>query len=141
LLAAFPDLDDDFPHLLSVGRFRASFSRPLTNAHLAIEGLDGVFAIPAKCVADLVDHRASANAIPTRIAGPAAFQIFDFALLTHDPGKCSHPGVILSGATTYFSFFLAGPPVSFNLAQCENTSAKKFSLSQILLMSYSPIQR
>ena len=57
-------------------------------------------------------------AVPTRIARPAAFQIFDFALLTHDPGKCSHPGVILSGATTYFSFFLAGPPVSFNLAQC-----------------------
>jgi hypothetical protein len=27
-------------------------------------------------------------------------------------------GVILSGATTFFSSFFAGPPVSFYLAQC-----------------------
>jgi hypothetical protein len=34
-----------------------------------------------------------------------------------DGGEAT-PGGILSGATTYFSFFLADPPVSFNLAQC-----------------------
>jgi hypothetical protein len=41
-----------------------------------------------------------------------------FALLTHDPGKCLHPGVIISGATTSFSLFFAALPVSFYLAQC-----------------------
>jgi hypothetical protein len=29
-----------------------------------------------------------------------------------------HLGVILSGVTTFFSTFFAGPPVSFYLAQC-----------------------
>jgi hypothetical protein len=28
-------------------------------------------------------------------------------------------GVIISGATTFLSYFFAGPPVSFYLAQCE----------------------
>jgi hypothetical protein len=29
-----------------------------------------------------------------------------------------HLGVIISGATTFLSYFFAGPPVSFYLAQC-----------------------
>jgi len=105
------------------------FNEPihLAKTHLAVEGFDGVLAIPAEGVADLVDHRVSAGAVSTRIANPAAFQIFDSALLTHDPGKCSHPGVILSGATTYLSFFLAGPPVSFNLAQCVREGCKELT--------------
>jgi hypothetical protein len=57
LLAAFPDPEEDFPHLFGVGGF-------------------------------------GADAVPTRTAHPAAFQLFDFALLTHDPGKCMFSGAI-----------------------------------------------
>jgi hypothetical protein len=48
LLAAPPNLDNDVLQLLGVGRLRPSFSRPLGQAHLAVEGFDRVFAIPAK---------------------------------------------------------------------------------------------
>jgi hypothetical protein len=39
-----------------------------------------------------------------------------------------HLGVIISGATTFLSYFFAGPPVSFYLAQCGFTSASAFLL-------------
>jgi len=77
-----------------------------------------VLAIPALNLAYLVNHRASPGTIPTRVARPAAFQIFVFALLAHDSGMCSHPGVILSGATTLYRLFPESLPVSFILAQC-----------------------
>ena len=118
LFAAFPDLDDDLFFLLGVDRFGAAFLSLLAEADFAVEGFDRMLAVPAEGVADLVDHRAPARTIATRVAGAAAFQIFCFAFLTHDPGKCPHPGVILSGAPTYLSIFTEAAPVSFNLAQC-----------------------
>jgi hypothetical protein len=40
-----------------------------------------------------------------------------------------HLGVILSGATTFLSFFFAGPPVSFILAQCARDFLLKLFLA------------
>jgi large subunit ribosomal protein L36 len=35
-----------------------------------------------------------------------------------------HLGVIISGATTFLSYFFAGPPVSFYLAQCAHEKTR-----------------
>ncbi len=86
LLAALPDLHNDLLLKLGVGRFRSSFPGPLPKTDLAVEGLDRALALPDQGVAELVNHRASSRTIPTRIARPAAFQIFDLALLSHDSG-------------------------------------------------------
>jgi hypothetical protein len=40
-----------------------------------------------------------------------------------------HLGVIISGATTFLSYFFAGPPVSFYLAQCGHLLPHRFALS------------
>jgi hypothetical protein len=43
-----------------------------------------------------------------------------------------HLGVIISGATTFLSYFFAGPPVSFYLAQCgsEQSPTKDFAKAE-----------
>jgi hypothetical protein len=43
---------------------------------------------------------------------PATLSIFFFALFTHDPRRCLHPGVILSGVTTSISLLSAALPMS-----------------------------
>ena len=93
------------------------FAVRLVKIYLAVEGGDSALEILARGVAGPVDYRASSVAVSTEIANPADFQVFDSALLTHDFGKCFHPGAILSGVTKCFNFFLAGPPVSFQLTR------------------------
>jgi hypothetical protein len=41
-----------------------------------------------------------------------------------------HLGVIISGATTFLSYFFAGPPVSFYLAQCAIHKAREKKLDE-----------
>ncbi len=65
---------------------------------LPVEGLNGVLEIPAKGVADLVNHRGSTRSVSAWVTFPAAFQILFFALVTHDLRSCFHLSVILSGA-------------------------------------------
>jgi hypothetical protein len=50
--------------------------------------------------------------------------------LTHDSRYRLHLGVIISGATTFLSYFFAGPPVSFYLAQCDRLDFVKFFLAR-----------
>jgi hypothetical protein len=52
---------------------------------LPVEGLDGVLAVPAESVADLVDHRTFTRPVPVWITLAAALQILFLALMAHDP--------------------------------------------------------
>ena len=86
LLAAFPDRDKHLALLLAVAGFRSPLLGLLAQGNLAVERLDGVPAIPAQCVADLVDHRAFALPVAVRIRSPTALQILLPARFAHDPG-------------------------------------------------------
>ena len=52
---------------------------------MPVEGLDGVLAVPAESVADIVDHRTFTRPVPVWITLAAALQILFLALMAHDP--------------------------------------------------------
>ncbi len=85
LLAVLPDGHDHGLLRRAITGLRSSLLGFLALGDLPVERLDGVFAIPTKSVADLVDHRTSPRPVPAWITLPAALQIIFFARMTHDP--------------------------------------------------------
>ena len=63
----------------------ASLHGFLAEAHFAVEHLDGMLTIPAKCVAEFVDHRTFPGTVSTAVTYTAALDYFFFALLAHYP--------------------------------------------------------